>query len=114
MQDTLASPEASVAYPTQRRSLVPALATTLAMLLSLFLGLQVAPWLAELGWEPPRLRAEDPAVRWRKAQFDPERDPALGMPVPSMRLHGAGGRRIPLVSDLGEHTALLFVGSGAG
>jgi hypothetical protein len=113
MQDALTVSERSQARGS-RGSLVPALTGTLVVLLSLYFGLRTAPWLASLGWEPPALRERDRAIGWRLAQYNPERDPAIGMPLPSLELSGPGGRSLSLVPRQGERTALLFVGAGAG
>lgn len=97
-----------------RRSLVPYLAVVLALQACFYAGLRLAPHVPSLSW---RRRPDDPAariVRWRKASFDPAKDPALGMMVPALDLRSPDGMPVPLVPDTRHRTALVFVSDAAG
>jgi hypothetical protein len=87
------------AAPPARRSLVPHLALTLLLLLSLYLGTQVPAWTGTgFRWEEAGDRAEGIAL-WRRSQYDPRRDPPVGRLLPALQLPTPAGGFLPLCPE---------------
>jgi hypothetical protein len=97
----------------QRRSLVPYLLVVLFLQGCLYLGLQAGPWFARYRVQARAERGPESIVRWRQAQYDPGRDPAVGMELPLLKLRDPKGRWLSLTpTGQSGSTALRNPGRG--
>lgn len=90
--------------------LVPVLLGILLLQGCFYLGLRLgpgylSPWIQPGKTEPTVARI----VNWRSRNYAPERDPAVGMELPSLRLPLLHGSSIKLAGNGRQRTLLLFL-----